>query len=289
MKLPTFLTPQKRCKHRHTKEEHPQCFPMDTKDGNILPKVLVFDIETSPMQVFVWHLHEQRISSESVISDFYLLSWSAKWLFSNEIMSDVLTSKEAINQDDKRIANSIWKLLNEADVVIAHNANGFDIPKLNTRFLYHDMLPPMPYRVIDTLTVARSKFKISSNKLSYLAKFLGVQEKLGSGYALWKDCFKGDKEALKSMVEYNRGDIETLEDIYVKIRPWIKSHPNMGLYVETDKPVCPICASTELDWRGTYPSNGNVFKAFRCKGCGAVGRGKDSILAKQKLKSLTTT
>lgn len=287
MNLLKSLT-SKRCIHRHTIEDHPQCFPMATKSGKLLPRVLVFDIETLPMQVFVWGLYKQRISPDNVISDYCILSWSAKWLFDSNVISSALTSREAIARDDKRILKTLWDMFNEADIVIAHNGNGFDIPKLNTRFIVNGFTPPMPYKSIDTLSVARSKFAFSSNRLDYLAKFLGVGEKISTNYGLWIECFKGNKEALKDMERYNRHDVEVLEDVYVKLRPWMKSHPNMALYVETETHMCPVCNSTSLKWADTYTSNSNVYKAFRCNGCGAVGRGKESILTKEKIKSLTS-
>lgn len=278
-----------RCKHRHTRETHPMCFPLATKTGALLPKVLVFDIETSLIPALLWETGKQYVSSSQLMDTFYVTAWSAKWLFSSEVMSDVLTSHEAKHKSDARILEGIWKLLDSADVVIAHNANGFDIPKLNARFIQNGFNPPMPFKVIDTLTAARSKFAFPSNKLDDLATYLGVENKHHSDLDLWKGCFVGDKEALSEMTVYNRQDVLVLEAVYAKLRPWIKSHPNLGLYVEATGPVCPICASEKLKWGGTYPSNRNIYIAFRCAGCGAVGRGKESILSKDKRKSLVST
>lgn len=278
----------KRCQHRHTKDEHPQCFPMETKSGGELPKVLIVDIETLPMQVFVWRLGKQRVSPESVISDYFILAWSAKWLFSNKVIGDCLSSREAITQDDSRLLTGMWRLLNEADVVITHNGNNFDLPKLNTRFIKHGMKPPAPYKSIDTLMAARSKFSFSSNRLDFLASFLGLDTKIDTKYQLWKDCYRGDKTALSEMLTYNKQDVVVLENVYAKLRPWIKSHPNMALYVEAETPMCPICLCTKLKWEGKYTSNKNIYKAFRCTGCGAVGRGKEALLTKTKVKNLTS-
>jgi len=38
--------------------------------------------------------------------------------------------------------------------------------------------PPLKYKVVDTLTVARQNFKFSSNKLAYLNKKLGIRNKI---------------------------------------------------------------------------------------------------------------
>ena len=107
-----------------------------TKEVPKAPKILIFDIETMFMTVSVWGISfKQRIPADNIIEDWNALSWSAKWLFDSEIMSDVLTSEEAIARDDSRILKSIWKLLDESDIVIAHNGDKFDLRKLNARFI----------------------------------------------------------------------------------------------------------------------------------------------------------
>ena len=39
-----------------------------------MPNILIFDIETAPMEVFVWGLYKQRISHDNVIQDWFILS-----------------------------------------------------------------------------------------------------------------------------------------------------------------------------------------------------------------------
>ena len=95
-----------------------------------------------------------------------MICWSAKWLFSDEVIHDRLTGKESKRKDDKRITKSLWALyLDEADIVVAHNA--LILKKSNARFLYHDLGLPSPYRSVDTLKIARRNFRITSNKLDY--------------------------------------------------------------------------------------------------------------------------
>lgn len=280
------LNPE-RCKHRHTRQEHPNCFPMETKSGERAPKILLFDIETSPMTVFVWGLYKQRINPSNVISDYFVISWSAKWLFSNETLSDVLTSGEAKAGDDARLIKGIWDLLNEADVVIAHNGVQFDIPKLNSRFIINGLTPPLPYKTIDTCTQARKIFGFSSNKLDFIAKKLDLPiSKLHTSFELWVDAIHGNSEALETMRVYNLNDVLVLEDLYVTIRPWIKSHPNLALYVESTEEVCPTCLNAKIDIKGEYATPRGLYKAFRCKKCGAVGRCGQNVLSKEKRKSL---
>jgi len=251
-------------------------------------KILLFDAETSPICALVWGLWEQDIYLDAILQDWHLLSWSAKWLFSDKIMSDVLTSNEAKIHSDKRIVQSMWNLLNEADIVIAHNGNSFDVKKLNTRFLFHKIPPPRAYQSIDTLIVAKYTFKFSSNKLAYINKFLGLPQKMDTEFDLWKKCYEGDKKSLKLMEEYNRNDVSILEDLYLRLRPYIKGHPNLNLWsVDDNVSICPNCANPDLKWEGhAYPTYTGKYKSFRCSSCGAVGRSRQSELSKEKRKSI---
>lgn len=236
-------------------------------------KVLVFDIETLPLVMYAWRLGDETYDPDFLIKDWCILSYSYKWLFEPESYSDVLTPKEALTRNDKRLVKAIWDLFNEADIIIAHNGDKFDMPRMMTRFLLYDLLPPAPFQTIDTRMEAKRKFNFTSNKLVYLARFLGLTPKIHTELQLWIDCDNGKQEALDEMRRYNEGDIYTLEDVYVRLRPYIK-HPNMGLFMLLDKgqAVCPHCAGGELDWDYYHRTPARVYRAARCKRCGAIGR-----------------
>lgn len=267
---------------------------MPTVDAEIVQpspaKILVFDIETAPLRSYVWGIWNVNLghNMSMVKADWFMLTWSAKWLFEDEVFADRLTPEEVKVQDDSRIVKSMWELINEADVVIAHNGLKFDIKRLNTRFLIHGLNPPMPYQVIDTLIHCRRQFNITSNKLDYIGKFLGLGKKFDTGgFELWDACMNGDPAALEKMEVYNIQDVRLLEAVYLKIRPYIKPHPNMGLFIEDNISCCPTCSSTQLTWGGSYATYANVFDAFRCNNCGAVGRSRKSNIPIRSRSALT--
>lgn len=249
---------------------------------SLRPNVLSLDIETSLMRFYGWSPGKQYVGPGQIETDWYTLGWACKWLLEAESFSDIITPEESLARDDERIIRSIWGFLDKADILIIHNAR-FDVRKLNARFIYYDMPPPSPYKVIDTLLVMRSQALFSSNKQDELCSKLGLRRKVEhEGYNLWIRCFNGDPEALLKMEEYNRGDILGLEDLYMRIRPYIKSHPNMGLYVEGDGDVCPNCGSHKISWMDKfYDTNVNRFSTFRCD-CGAIGRSRVSSLTKEQ-------
>lgn len=256
-------------------KKHPDELPRYFTQEKAIARILLFDIETLPMEIYAWRLGEQNWNPENIIRDWCVLGYSAKWLFEPNPMSGILSSKQAVSRDDKSLVDAIYSLFQQADIIIAHNGDHFDLPKMNTRFLRYDLIPPSPYLTVDTKDAAKRAFGITSNKLDYIAKYLGLPAKLHTDFDLWVRCSKGDTEALAYMQKYNTQDIFVLEDVYVKLRPWIR-HPNMSLYVniEDDEVVCPKCGSDDINWGETYRTTASIFEAFRCNHCGAIGRKK---------------
>jgi len=251
-----------------------------------LPKILILDIETSPMEVYVWGLYKQRVGVPQIIKDWSILSWSAKWLMKSKIHSAHVTPKEAQNRDDFSVMTELHTLLNEADIVVAHNGIRFDIRKINTRLIKNGFSPTLPYQTIDTLTVAKKVFGMSSYSLDYLTKFFMLNQKGSPAYSLWKKCVAGDKKALDEMEKYNKNDVVILEELYIKLRPWIKSHPNVGLYLDIDTTVCPNCGNKNLTWDGYYYTPAGKYKTFQCI-CGAIGRSRYNGVLQNNRKTLS--
>lgn len=243
------------------------------------PKVLIFDVETAPMQAYVWGRWKQNISLDATISEWFMICWSAKWLYSNEIISDVLTSEEAINEDDSRIVKHLWELIDEADVICAYNGRHADVKWMNSRFIIHNLKPPKPYFLIDPCYTAKQSFGFSSNKLDALAGYFGIPHKMETNFKLWKDCLAGDSVALNYMSTYCSQDIKILEEVYLKLRPWIKGHPNMGNLESTDEHTCSFCSSKNIEpiKNKYYYTSIGKYQLYRCADCGGVSRGRVNL------------
>lgn len=252
-----------------------------------MPRILLFDIETMLMETYVWSLFKNVIMPSQLIKDWSIICWAAKWLFDAEVISEQVSAAEAVERKDGSVLTTLWHLLNEADIVIGHNAANFDIPKVNARFMHYGMLPPSPYQVIDTKMVFKKVAKPSSLSLDFVNKFLKLEELKGkSEYDMWKRIAKGCEKSIEEMVAYNKQDVVALEDLYLRIRPWIKSHPNVGTYLESDEPVCPNCGNEKISWQGYYHTPAGRYQSFRCLECGAIGRSRFSDFDKDKRKVL---
>lgn len=256
--------------YKFSRTEEPN--PLEVKSS---PKILIIDCETAPLRSYTWGLWKQNVGLSQIISNWYMISFACKLLGEEEVYSAVLTPEEAVMEDDSRIVKEIWHYLDNADIVIAHNGDKFDIPKINTRFVLHGLVPPSSYKQIDTLTTARQMFGFTSNRLDYLAKFFGYEGKVHTEFSLWEDCMMGNEDALYYMEYYNKQDVVILEKVYLKLRPFMRSHPNLGLYNDSDAIQCPHCGSSKiLPVKDKYFYTSSVrYKIYRCE-CGAISRAK---------------
>lgn len=256
------------------------------------PKVLLFDIETAPILGYVWGLWDNNLALNQVNSDWYVLSWSAKWLGESPKKIMYMDQRHEKNiENDKKLLEGIWKLLNEADVVITQNGKKFDHKKLNARFILNKMQPPSSYQHIDTLVLAKRHFGFTSHKLEYMTdklctKYKKLKHGKFSGFEMWKQCLAGNMNAWKEMEKYNKYDVLSLEELYTKIIPWDNTI-NLDLYRDENKAKCS-CGSEEFKLDGFFYTPTSKFQKYRCIKCGAETRGRQNLFTSNKLEVLRT-
>jgi predicted RNA-binding Zn-ribbon protein involved in translation (DUF1610 family) len=259
----------------------------DARRESGAPKILILDLENTPMVGYFWSLWQQNLSTDNIIKDWNLLSYSAKWLFDEEVISEVLTPKEVEKQDDSRLTNSLWNLLDTANIAVAYNGISFDFKRCNTRFLKHGLKPPSYYVPVDPIVTAKKKFDISSNKMDYISEFIDGDRKIHTNFNLWVRCMNGEQDALDEMESYNKQDVIVLETIYLNFLPWMEGHPNFNVFYTDNISRCPQCGNENLTYSGkTYPTLTNLYEAYRCDTCGYSGRNHKGILSKDKRLSI---
>lgn len=247
-------------------------------DGNSRMKILFLDIETSPILSYVWGLWENNVSLNQIKSDWYVLSWCAKWSDSNELMyMDQRDAKKM--EDDKKILKGIWKLLDEADMIVTQNGKKFDAKKLNARFVIQGFQPPSSYKHYDTREMAKKYFAFTSTKLEYMSeklctKYKKLKHEKYPGFELWKECLAGNKEAWEDMEKYNKHDVLALEELYKKLVPWGTSI-NPSVYHENSINEC-TCGATRWLLNGHFYSANGKYQRYKCRDCGAERRDKQN-------------
>ena len=239
------------------------------------PRICFYDIETSLAKSYHFNYWKTNIGVKQMVEPSHMLSHAWCWGEDGEVFSSILTPKEALTKDDERIVLEAWSLFDQADIIVAHNGKRFDVNKCNGYFLKYGLPKPSPFKVIDTLEIAKKNFNLPFKSLEYLAKFLDVELKLDAGgIETWIGCERGDQEALDTMVEYNRGDIITLREIHKRLKGWDNNGVNIALYNDNHNAVCTHCGSDNvsvLSDKFAYTPN-RKYQVYRCNGCGAVLR-----------------
>lgn len=257
---------------------------------NKSPKILLIDIETAPIMAFCWGLWQNDVALNQIHRDWFILSWSAKWLDTPDKDIMYMDSRKSKNiEDDKALLQGVWKLLDKADVVIGQNSKSFDIKKLNARFIQQGFKPPSSYKQIDTLELAKKHFGFTSNKLEYLSdrlcsKYKKLKHEKFPGFAMWAECLKGNQEAWREMERYNKIDVLALQELYHKLEPWANT-VNFNLYTEDVVNKCS-CGSENMQKYGFAYTGTSKFQRYQCVKCGKETRGRVNLFLKDKQKSL---
>ena len=244
-------------------------------------KILLLDVETAPLSGAIWSIWQQGISLNQIQNDWFILSYSASWLGSGEVMYEDLRGI-VDKEDDTKLLQSLWNLLDEASIVVAHNGRKFDCKKINARLILNGFSKPSPYRIVDTLELVKKEFAFTSAKLEYLTDKLCSEKKQKHdkypGYTLWAECLKDNLDAWKCMEEYNKADVTSLEELYHVLSSWC-ALPNYDVYLDD---------VDMSDWEETGYCYTNLakYQVYRHKVTGQQKRGRVNLLTKEKRASL---
>lgn len=244
-------------------------------------KRLFFDIETSFNIVASWNIgYDLNISHDSILKERAVICICYKWAHDSKV--HYLTWNKG---DDKEMIKRFMYILNEADEIIGHNSDSFDLKWVRTRALKHgiDVFPS--YNTVDTLKLARRQFRLNSNKLDYIGQFLGVGKKMETGgFDLWKQIILyNDPEAMDRMVKYCKQDVILLELVFNKLNQYVNSKTHVGLLMGGSKCSCPECGSTNYSISKHRMTASGIKKLqLQCRDCGKYQTLNESAVIKNK-------
>jgi hypothetical protein len=249
-------------------------------------KILILDIETSPIISYTWGLHEQNVGLNQIRQDWNVLAWAAKWL--GDPPSKTLYMDNGLAGDvrkDKALVAGLAKLIDAADVVVTQNGDAFDIKKLNARAIINRLPPIKPVRSIDILKEGRKVFKFTSHKLEYITgalndKYKKLKHEEYPGFELWSAIMEGDKRAWAVMKKYCIHDVLSTEEAYQKMAPWIKTG------TVTDNIGGCKCGSDRLQSRGWARSAAGRYQRFQCQDCGKWLKGAVNTLSAEQKRTI---
>lgn len=255
------------------------------------PKILLFDLEVAPELKLGYNRAKDFTPAPFVMTHHFIFSFAAKLLGQDTIFYKDITAYESYEpmvDCDEELVRELHTMMDDADIVIAHNLKGFDWGVANARFVKYGLPPISPVKLTDTLKIARSEFRFPNNRLNTIATYLDLPQKVEiDGPKLWRGCYLGDEDSWKLNEEYNIGDIITLEGVYLKLRPFDKRHPNLAIYYPDTTPRCVCCGSTNLipTDKKSYTSV-SQFEVHQCGDCGKHNRTRVNELDKEKRSAL---
>lgn len=228
---------------------------------------LYWDIETSPCLVLAFRTgYQVDINYEGIIEERRVICIGYKW----EGEKQVHVLRWDKNRCDKAMLAKFMEVAAEADELVAHFGNQFDLPWFRTRVLFHKLNPIPIYKTVDTKALASKYFYFNSNKLDYISKFLGHGGKLETKYQMWIDIMmKNCQVAMDKMCRYCAVDVVKLEKVFKDIQLFVRPRTHAGVFAHRDKWTCAHCGSENVRMsKRRVTANGSVQYQMQCLDCG---------------------
>lgn len=245
-------------------------------------RVLILDIETRPMLVHTWGMFQQNIGPAQVVDWGGLLCFACKW----DGEDDIAFHAEWHKGGKERMVRAAWKLLDEADAVVGWNSARFDVRHFNAEFQKLGLPRPTPFRNVDLMRAQKRDAFMMSNKLESRRLMFGEEGKQETGgFALWRGCMDGDREARRLMEQYNRRDVEITAEEFDRMRAggWVRNLPNLSTL---NGHVCGNCGSDRLQARKPFHADTRRYPLWVCADCGTASRATKCLPGSAPLKAV---
>lgn len=230
-------------------------------------KILIYDIETSRIEFTGWWTGKQYVGSDQIKKEASIISISYKWLGEDTIYALHWDN----NHSDEIMIKKFVEIYNQADMVIGMNNDNFDNRWVNAKIAKYGLELNVFIRSFDLIKKAKSKFRLPSYSMKFMAQYFGVPQKLEhEGIKMWEKIEYGtpeeQEEYLNKMLIYNNGDIITTEALYYRLRKYFGHNTHVGVLMGEEKYTCPVCGSSHIDlYKTTVTPAGTVQRIMICK------------------------
>jgi DNA polymerase elongation subunit (family B) len=245
-------------------------------------KRLYFDVETSFNKIASFYIgNKVSVNYNAILEERKIICICYKWEGKDTVYSLTWDKKQC----EKQMLKDFLKVAEQADELVGHNGDRFDLPWIRTRCLLNGVKTFPEFVTVDTLKLTRNKFKFNSNRLDYLAQIMGVGKKSShSGLQLWIDVVNGNKKALSEMVAYCRNDVKILESVYKKLEGYVKPKTHISAHKHGTRWGCPQCGSQDVHCNKTRVTAAGVQRfEMKCyNGCGRIYSVPNSVYSLYK-------
>lgn len=230
------------------------------------PKILLWDIETTPVKCWIFRTGKQFINHKSIVEGerFEIICIAYKW--SNQKKVNCLTWDK--NQNSAKMVQEFVEVLESSDVAIGQNADSFDVKQLNTQRMLHGQ-PPIAWPTTeDTRKQIKRHFYVTSSSLEYMSKLLTGSGKDRMEFDDWIDIVdKKSSKALAKMVKYCKKDVKKLEEVWNRIAPYVTVKASRARIMGIKNPACPKCGSPRVQKRGQRFLMSSTKQRYTCYSC----------------------
>lgn len=229
------------------------------------PKILLYDLESAGVNSF------KADMSNIVCFGYKWVGEKSAHCLTVDQFPKWFNKKTGLN--DYGLLKAALKLMEEADLLVAHYGDRFDKPFLKGRCVIQGLTPPPDTKQRDTWYIAYKNFAFFSNRLANLADVLQLDEKKyhkktpSEWPGWWLGALAGNKQAIRDMAKYCKQDVETLEKVYLKLQAFDNASPRLV----ADRSKCGTCGEA-VQYRGVAVVGENRYRRFQCTSCGKWGK-----------------
>ncbi len=229
-------------------------------------RVLIYDIETSRIQAEMWWSGKQYVSGNQITTDPRIISVAWKWLGEDEVYK----LKWDKHQSDEKLVTKFLEEYNKADMVIGFNNDSFDNRWINARALKYNLYVNTHVKSFDIMKQAKRLFRLAGYSMNSIAKYVGVETKLQhTGLIMWESIQHGTKKeakkAMKLMLKYNVQDIIVTEQVFLRVKKYMKMPIHLGVLSGGSKTTCPECGGTDVKLHKTsVTAAGTIQRIMKC-------------------------
>lgn len=240
--------------------------------GGTLPKILIYDIETSPIVSAHFGLGKQVIRHGQLLEPFNyyrILSIAYTWIHEDKVHNLVFDQK---NRCCKKLIQDFAALLKEADIVLGKNNFRFDDKHISSQMLLHG-ITDQEKAIWETIredleSQMRRHFYLPSYSLDYISSLVGLGGKDKMEFSDWVESYILQcPKALNKMVVYGNKDVRDTRDLILLLWPFMRFKYNLS---KTNGLVCKKCGGHNLIKNGKRMQKSGLRQQFLCSGCGSV-------------------
>lgn len=189
---------------------------------------------------------------------------------------DIIQLAEWDKGGRKKFLRSVYRLIEQADIIVGHYIDGADIPWLKKDLHIEAGWPSLPpFKTIDTLKVIRKEFGQGApfKALDAFCNIVGIPSKTDryDRHAMER-AVAGSAEDRERLVSYCSGDVVASQWLYDWLRPHIKNHPALFVDGKDKLTVCNRCGHDTKEIPRRYVASILTYSMRRCVKCRAYSR-----------------